>query len=293
MIKLHKPFEEDFRISQGFGDNPDAYDWIKDVNGNPIKGHNGVDFGYNGRNDVKLFNPFPARHNVVVSKVGWDPQGYGHFLRLWDKTQRFVILMAHCREVHATEWESSGFKEQVAVGDNTGWSTGPHLHLAGYHVDEAGYRQNRDNGFDGYINLMDPREVEWIDEIKDWKEYFLFDVTKRLPEDIFIGLNFDEMYEFPEETSLDSIHREWNSLYEAGNKIAETNKKLIEAHDIMKAERDRAVEKYSKLEIKYNKLKDEKMIVTVPQAIEVLARSVADFLKEVYEKWLAEQAPKS
>jgi Membrane proteins related to metalloendopeptidases len=160
-IALHDLFIGDFAISQKFGANPSTYNWIKDVNGNPIKGHNGVDFGYGGKNGVQLLNPFPKGNDVVVSKVSFDSGGYGWYLRMWDKTQKFVILFGHGQEVVVKEWQNLAFEQLVAYGDNTGWSTGPHLHVGGYFVDDEGNRINRDNGFDGYIDLLDKNIVEW------------------------------------------------------------------------------------------------------------------------------------
>jgi hypothetical protein len=267
MIKLKKPFKQDFRITQGFGENPSTYSWIKDINGVSIKGHNGIDFGYAGNNSVELFNPFPTGHDVVISKVGWDEKGYGWYIRIWDKTQRFVILMAHGMKALKQEWESVKYNEMVMIGDNTGWSTGPHLHLAGYYVDEAGSKLNRTNGYDGFVNLMDTSQFNWVDEIKDWKEYFLFDVTKQLPEDIYVGLNFIKATNFPRETSLDSIHRIWNEIYidaehinALNDNLEEVNKNLNDEITLAQTKTAVAEKKYVDLEIKYNKLKAEKDI---------------------------------
>jgi len=163
-IKLYRPFKESFSVTQEFGENPETYKWIKDVFGNPIKGHDGTDYGYGGQNSVELFNPFPKGNEVVVSRIGWDEKGYGWFIRIWDKTQKFVILMAHCREILVKEEDNSvSFKQLVAYGDNTGWSTGPHLHLAGYFVNSRGYKQNRANGYDGYVNLLDKDSFDWLE----------------------------------------------------------------------------------------------------------------------------------
>jgi hypothetical protein len=161
MIKLHDLFIGNYAITQKFGANPDTYSFIKDYAGRPIKGHNGVDWGYGGKNGALLINPFPKGHEVVVSKVGFDSGGFGHYLRIWDKTQKFVILYAHCQEVVVREWQNLQFQQLVAIGDNTGWSTGPHLHAGAYFVDEEGNRLNQDNGFNGYVNLLDKTIIEW------------------------------------------------------------------------------------------------------------------------------------
>lgn len=160
-VILHDIFIGNFSVSQTFGVNYATYKWIKDYKGNPIKGHNGIDWTYKGVNGIKLINPFPKGNDVVVSRVGYDSGGYGWFLRMWDKTQKFVILFAHNQEIVVPEWGKLQFQQLVAYGNNTGWSTGPHLHCAGYFVNDKGEKLNRDNGFDGYINLLDKNLVEW------------------------------------------------------------------------------------------------------------------------------------
>lgn len=275
-IKLYKPFKEDLRISQGFGENYESYKWIKDVNGKSILGHNGTDFGYAGVNGIKLFNPFPKGDDVVVSHVSFDKDGYGWFMRVWDKTQNFVVLMAHGQEVLKKAWESVGFRENIMIGDNTGWSTGPHLHLAGYHVDEEGNKLNRGNGYDGFVDLMDKRITEWQEEVKDWREYFNFDITKRLADDLWEGLNFDEMEEFDRATALDNFHKSWNKLYDAAKKATNDLEDIApEFEKIQKANKTLQT-KLTKLDIDYNKLKAEKDIDPV-RALEFLI----DWIKKV------------
>lgn len=167
-IKLCDIFIGNFKISQSFGVNSSKYSWIKDTNGIPILGHNGVDWSYEGKNGVELLNPFPKGNEVVCSKRGYNEGGYGWFCRMWDKTQNAVILYAHCEEILISEGEQLYFQQLVAKGDNTGWSTGPHLHCGFYRVDEKGNRLNRNNGYDGYLNVTNGNQVTW--EILNPKE---------------------------------------------------------------------------------------------------------------------------
>jgi hypothetical protein len=51
-----------------------------------------------------------------------------------------------------------------------------------------------------------------MDIVLNWKENFKFDVTKRLADEIFNGLNLHKAVGLPRETALDSIHRAWNKL---------------------------------------------------------------------------------
>ena len=161
MVILHDIFIGTHTVSQGFGKNPSSYSWIKDSRGISILGHNGIDWGYGGKNGIQLLNPFPKTSKVVVTRVGFDKAGYGWFTRLWDKTQNCVVLMAHCQEILVRVGQVLTFQQLVAFGDNTGWSTGPHLHLGFYMVDDAGNKKNRANGFDGYLDALNPSFVEW------------------------------------------------------------------------------------------------------------------------------------
>ena len=167
MKKLHDLFIGDYKISQTSGVNYNTYKWILDYNGKSIKGHNGVDWAT--PNGVTLLNPFPKGNDVVVSRVGYDPNnpkgydknGYGNYLRLWDKTQKCVVLYAHCQKISVKYGDKLYFQQAVALTDDTGWSTGPHTHVGFYEVDEIGNKLNRDNGFDGFLHILSG-VVEWI-----------------------------------------------------------------------------------------------------------------------------------
>lgn len=160
MITLHDLFIGSFPVTQAFGVNYDTYSWIKDYRGISILGHNGVDFGYNGQEPI-LLNPFPKTSEVVCSFVGWDENGYGNWIRIWDKTQSCVILYAHLKSVDVTAGQTLRFQQQVGIGDSTGWSTGPHLHCGFYTVDSMGNKLNRDNGYDGFLNVLNKSNVTW------------------------------------------------------------------------------------------------------------------------------------
>lgn len=57
--------------------------------------------------------------------------------------------------------------------------------------------------------------VNWGDQNPtDWRDYFKFDVTKKLSDSIFNGLNFHKAVGLPRETALDSIEDEWNKQNE-------------------------------------------------------------------------------
>lgn len=86
------------------------------------------------------------------------------------------------------------------------------------HDDVVGHRERSSTACPG--NLFFPKVVEYRTNLGDvdwgsidsWKDYFLLDPTKRLPEKVFVGLKLDRAKDFPRETSLDSIKDIWNKM---------------------------------------------------------------------------------
>ena len=77
----------------------------------------------------------------VVSAVGNDGEdnGYGKYIKIdakTDKGESFTIVYGHLAEQYVTEGESVKNKQKIGLSDDTGYSSGPHLHL-GY-VNENG-----------------------------------------------------------------------------------------------------------------------------------------------------------
>lgn len=136
---LHPVADKLYRtVTQVFGVNGDYYKRFS-VDGVPLKGHNGIDFG----------TPIGAKIVAVdtgrVVEVADDPEGYGRYIKMvhpWGES-----LYAHLSE---TLWNVGNI---VARGDiigrsgNTGNSTGPHLHF-GMRVSPF----NRKDGWGGYID---------------------------------------------------------------------------------------------------------------------------------------------
>ena len=77
MIKLQRNiFEGVHPVTQYFNENPKKYAWIKDINGDSILGHNGIDFGL--PEGTPLYSPIDG---FIVEK-GWDKGGYGKYVRI-------------------------------------------------------------------------------------------------------------------------------------------------------------------------------------------------------------------
>lgn len=106
----------------------------------PINGkatvHTGIDLG------VPTGTQVHAAKDGTVSKVAWDPNGYGNYLMI-DHGGGLVTLYGHCSRILAVVGQSVKAGDVVALSGNTGHSTGSHLHFEvrvnGQAVNPRGY----------------------------------------------------------------------------------------------------------------------------------------------------------
>lgn len=110
---MRKPFNGNFPVTQGFGANPQIYG---------PGGHRGIDYGLpNG-------TPVIAVANGVVNKPAQQPNGFGTYLTL--SFGEYICYYGHLSQVTKTGNAKEG--EVIGYSDNTGWSSGPHLHFEVY-----------------------------------------------------------------------------------------------------------------------------------------------------------------
>lgn len=124
------------RITQQFGGsafakrNPQAY-------GRPF--HNGTDFG------VPVGTPIKPVHAGQVLAVGNTDQyngcySYGKWV-LVDHSNGLATLYAHLSNINVQSGESVTNDAVIGYSGNTGYSTGPHLHLTTYVSDDVQIRR--------------------------------------------------------------------------------------------------------------------------------------------------------
>ncbi len=124
------------RITQQFGGsafaqrNPQAY-------GRPF--HNGTDFG------VPVGTPIESVHSGQVLAVGNTDQysgcySYGKWV-LIDHNNGLATLYAHLSNINTESGESVTSDSVIGYSGNTGYSTGPHLHLTTYVSDDVQIRR--------------------------------------------------------------------------------------------------------------------------------------------------------
>jgi hypothetical protein len=154
-IKLGKPFEGKWRVTQLMADRPEFYSKFK-YDGVPLRGHNGVDFGT--PNGTKIL----ATDDGEVVQVGYEANGFGNFVKLshlWGDS-----VYAHMEKVGVKEGDQVARGDTLGTGDNTGNSSGPHLHF-GVRI----HPNKRGDGWGGYadpIPFMNPADVIIPDSIR-------------------------------------------------------------------------------------------------------------------------------
>lgn len=84
-------------------------------------GHWAVDFGL--VNGQSVF----ASHSGVVETIGWQPAGLGLYVTV--RGSDWWTLYAHCQGADVAQGQHVTAGQRIASGDDTGMSTGPHLHF--------------------------------------------------------------------------------------------------------------------------------------------------------------------
>lgn len=139
------------RITQVFGANPKIYAQFG------MKGHNGLDIGC--PTGTPFFAMLPGVWHRLDDK-NWLGRwrGYGAAWRLHHNQGNGVVhewTFAHLQNRHLRDGDNKNLPEgiQMAETDNTGFSTGPHLHI-GLRILKNGQIQNYGNGFKGSIDPL-------------------------------------------------------------------------------------------------------------------------------------------
>ena len=134
-MPMIKPFKRDYLLTQGFGENPQSYAKFG------MKGHNGLDYGTPTGTEVI------APHGGKIIEATNDPTGYGYYVKI-ENTKEGSVL-AHLKEFKVNVGQDVTEGQVVGLSDNTGNSTGPHLHWGYYTLP-----RNRQNGYAGFIDQL-------------------------------------------------------------------------------------------------------------------------------------------
>lgn len=130
-----KPFSGNYTLTQPFGVNKPNYIQFG------LQGHNGLDYG------LPTGTAVIAPHNGKVIEVASDPTGYGNYIKIENDKEGSVMAHLASFQVNIGDTVSEG--QPIGLSNNTGNSTGPHLHW-GYYL----FPRNRQNGFAGFIDQL-------------------------------------------------------------------------------------------------------------------------------------------
>lgn len=159
-MNLYRPVKPG-AINQPFGANPDYYAKFHDSFGNPLKGHDGID--YFAPHGTKVY----AAHDGMAKFVTDSHGGEGFFIRsLTQEEGGFPVtmywhLVGNTDATYPSPLSTDGKEYPVTVGtflgyaDNTGApyeSSGDHLHFGLFFADAKGAILNQSNGFDGRVD---------------------------------------------------------------------------------------------------------------------------------------------
>src|SRR5205085_11550694 len=108
-------------------------------------------------NDTPLLAAFDGQ----IVRTGWDQYGYGNYVEIWSPAQQCAVIYAHLRGFTVTIGQQVKQGQLIGYSDNTGNSSGPHLHFAICATDANGVKLNKTNGYAGWLDVLDHTLVSW------------------------------------------------------------------------------------------------------------------------------------
>lgn len=152
MIKI---FTDGFKITQGFGEDNTAPNFLPIYQAYGLSGHEGVDIvPLNKTMDWRVFSLFEG----VVVKVNTECNNpYGRYVTVWSKAKNAAFQYCHLSGVKVKVGDK--FTANHYIGDMGGSGTregqfAPHCHINKIPVNRFGYRNGNKNN--GYKGLVDP-----------------------------------------------------------------------------------------------------------------------------------------
>ena len=94
-------------------------------------GHNGIDI------PIRTGTPIYASTDGIVAESYTDPSG-GLGVVIWDTEQNLKTIYWHNQENKVYQGQKVFHGDIIALSDNTGMSTGPHLHWGLKQTDSNG-----------------------------------------------------------------------------------------------------------------------------------------------------------
>src|SRR3990167_5979943 len=134
-----RPFRGTFQVTQEWG-NDLVINGVHIYAQYGLKGHNGVDYG------TPTGTPIIASHGGKVIEAAFDQYGYGMYVKI--ENDKEGSILAHLKSFVVNPGDIITEGTQIGLSDNTGNSTGAHLHW--------GYFRKPRNKTDGYSGTTNP-----------------------------------------------------------------------------------------------------------------------------------------
>jgi hypothetical protein len=140
-------FNSPFRVTQKFGVNPEDYKKFG------LAGHEGLDVVPTGTDWTVFSLPIPG---ICVKDIDMTDKGgnYGIHNTIWYPSIKEAWMFCHLSSNRIFIDQELPASYPIGVMGATGNTTGAHVHINRFQVDERGYRQNKDNGFLGGIDPL-------------------------------------------------------------------------------------------------------------------------------------------
>lgn len=161
MADIIRPVEP-FELTQEFGEHPEWYTRFG------LKGHNGWDLRTQYPDTPKGFrNILASWLSKFYTQGNEGNDGFGlYFEVIVQLYTTYKLTYAHCNSIESFQTKNEG--ETMGISDNTGNSTGSHLHL----TIKRGVLQNgkfiSDNYNNGYFGAIEPQE--FFDELRKYRK---------------------------------------------------------------------------------------------------------------------------
>lgn len=172
---MRKLFRSQFKVTQGFGVNPEYYKQFG------LKAHEGIDLIPTGT----VWDVFALEDGIVVKDEDNARSGaYGKYVTIWSPTIKKATQYCHLASNSVSNGQQIKKGDVIGVMGATGNTTGAHVHLNLFQTDDNGVRLNKDNGYLGGVDPLpflnevteasDQQEI--IDELrvardKNWNLY--------------------------------------------------------------------------------------------------------------------------
>ena len=137
---MRLPFDGSFSLTQTFA-NKLIIGGVDIYAQYGLRGHNGLDYGL--PTGTKVLAP----HSGKVIEAFNDPNGYGNYIKIENSVEGSVL--AHLQSFAVSLGQEIKEGQLIGISNNTGNSTGPHLHW-GYYK----FPRDRANGYGGFINQL-------------------------------------------------------------------------------------------------------------------------------------------